>query len=56
MGEGGVSKVHYGQCEDGEFEMKMQMKWLDYYGNWTEWRKMEGICNDLSGHWYSEIP
>ena len=33
MGEGGVSKVHYGQCEDGEFEMKMQMKWLDYYGN-----------------------
>ena len=36
-GEGGggrgVSKVHYGLCENGEFEMKMQMKWLGYYGN-----------------------
>ena len=51
----GVSKVHYGLCENGEFEMKMQMKWLGYYGNWTEWRKMEGNCNDLSGNWYSEI-
>ena len=51
----GVSKVHYGLCENGEFEMKMQMKWLGYHGNWTEWRKMERICNDLSGHWYSEM-
>ena len=32
-GGGGVSKVHYGLCEDGEFEMKMQMKWLGYYGS-----------------------
>ena len=30
-------------------------KWLGYYGSWTEWRKMERICNDLSGHWYYEI-
>ena len=51
----GVSKVHYGLCENGEFEMKMQMKWLGYHGNWTEWRKMERICNDPSGHWYYEI-
>ena len=36
--------------------MKMQMKWLGYYGNWTEWRKMEGNCGIVTIFLEIDIP